>query len=82
MQITLKLFSSLMEYLPAGTKGNSLVLDTSDTPTCHQLIDKYRIPRENVQVVMINGEFASVESRELPLSDGDTVSVWPAIQGG
>ena len=82
MQITLKLFSSLMDYLPANTEGNSLTLKISDTTSCHQLIDQYKIPREVVQVVMINGEFAPIDSRESPLSDGDTVSIWPAIQGG
>lgn len=82
MQITLKLFSSLMDYLPANAEGNSLNLNISGTATCHQLIDQYKIPRDIIQVVMINGEFAPVDRRESPLSDGDTVSIWPAIQGG
>lgn len=82
MQITLKLFSSLMDYLPANAEGNSLTMKLSSTTTCHQLIDQYKIPRDIVQVVMINGEFAPVDRRESPLSDGDTVSIWPAIQGG
>ncbi|MGB5708390.1 MAG: MoaD/ThiS family protein [Arenicellales bacterium] len=82
MQIELKLFSSLMEYLPANAEGNTLELNLSGTTSCHALIDRYKIPRDIVQVVMVNGEFVPPEQRETPLTSGDTVSIWPAIQGG
>jgi molybdopterin synthase sulfur carrier subunit len=82
VELRLKLFSSLMEYLPTNAKGNSVSLNLSGDMSCHGLIDYYKIPRDVVQVVMVNGEFVAVENRENPLADGDTVSVWPAIQGG
>ncbi len=82
MELKLKLFSSLMAYLPATANGNSISLDLPGEFSCHGLIDYYKIPRDVIQVVMVNGEFVAAENRENPLSDGDTVSVWPAIQGG
>ncbi len=82
MSITLKLFSSLMEYLPPGSDGNSVTVSDLDALSCHQLIDRYKIPREVVQVTMVNGQFLPPEQRDQLLSDGDTVSVWPSIQGG
>ncbi len=82
MHLKLKLFSSLMEYLPANAEGNSVTLNLSGDISCHNLLDRYKIPRDIIQVIMVNGEFASTEARELPLSEGDIISVWPAIQGG
>lgn len=82
MQIKLKLFSSLMEYLPDNAEGNTLELSLSGTTNCQALIDQYKIPRDVVQVVMVNGEYVPPEQRETPLTSGDTVSIWPSIQGG
>ncbi len=82
MAITLKLFSSLMEYLPSGSEGNTVIVRVQGSLSCNQLIDRYGIPRDVVQVTMVNGQYLSPELRDQPLSDGDTVSVWPSIQGG
>ncbi|MDD9858241.1 MAG: MoaD/ThiS family protein [Gammaproteobacteria bacterium] len=82
MKITLKLFSGLMEYLPPQADGNALEIDAPAAVTPHQLIDRYRLPRDAVRVVMRNGEFVPPDERDAPLQDGDVVSVWPSIQGG
>lgn len=82
MKITLKLFSELGEYLPAGADGNALELAVPAATTAHALIDKFRVPRAEARVVMRNGEFMPEAQRDRPLEDGDVVSVWPSIQGG
>ena len=82
MSIKLKLFSSLMEYLPSGATGNAVEVSGVSPVSCNQLIDRYKIPRDSVQVVMVNGEYLAPELRDQPLASGDTVSVWPSIQGG
>ena len=82
MKITLKLFSGLTEYLPPEAEGNTLVVSAPASMTAHALIDKYRLPRAEARVVMVNGELLPPASRDLPLRDGDVVSVWPSIQGG
>ena len=82
MQLKLKLFSSLMEYLPQDAKGNTIEITVAGTNSCIDLIKRYKIPQESIQVVMVNGEFVPPESRNIPLSDGDTISIWPSIQGG
>ena len=82
MSIKLKLFSSLMEYLPAGSVGNTVEIPAGAPLTCNQLIERYKIPRESVQVVMLNGEYLAPERRDETLSPEDTVSIWPSIQGG
>lgn len=82
MNITLKLFSGLTEYLPPGAEGNALEVCAADSMTPHMLIAQYRLPRAEAKVVMVNGEFLPPEKRDLPLRDGDVVSIWPSIQGG
>ena len=82
MEIKLKLFSSLMEYLPSTAEGNTVKISSASIMSCDDLISKYNIPHEAVQVVMVNGEFRAVELRSEPLADGDVVSIWPSIQGG
>lgn len=82
IRVKLKLFSSLMEYLPENSQGNTVEISTKDPLTCNQLTDRLRIPRDVIQVVMLNGEYLAPELRDRPLDAGDTISVWPSIQGG
>ncbi|MGR3913175.1 MAG: MoaD/ThiS family protein [Gammaproteobacteria bacterium] len=82
MKITLKLFSSLMEYLPDDADGNALEVHARAPLTPRMLIEKYRVPAAEARVVMVNGEFLPPDMRESPLQDGDVMSVWPSIQGG
>lgn len=71
-----------MEYLPPSAEDNTVCLETASATSCDDLIKKYRIPQESVQVVMVNGEFVAVENRSNALASGDVVSIWPSIQGG
>ena len=82
MRITLKFFSSLMEYLPDMAEGNAIELTVGDNQTPNQLLDRYKVPREEAQMMMRNGVFLPPEARNQPLCDGDVLSIWPTIQGG
>ncbi len=82
MRVKLKLFSNLMEYLPQDANGNTIEINVSGTSSCSDLIRRYKIPAESIQVVMLNGEYFPAESRDNPLKEGDTISIWPSIQGG
>ena len=82
MNITLKLFSGLAEYLPPEAEGNALAVSAPASLTPHQLLDRYRLPHLEARVMMVNGAFLPPEQRDSPLRDGDVVSVWPSIQGG
>ncbi|NKB62275.1 MAG: MoaD/ThiS family protein [Gammaproteobacteria bacterium] len=82
MKVTLKLFSSLMEYLPKEADSNTITLVVPESSSPYDLIDRLRVPRKEAQVIMKNGEFCPIEQRSYSLSEGDTISVWPSIQGG
>ena len=81
MKITLKLFSGLVEYLPAEAEDNAVAVVAADSMSAHMLIDQYHLPRAQAQVVMVNGDFLPIEKRDTPLRDGDVVSIWPSIHG-
>ena len=71
-----------MEYLPPAAEGNTVKLEVTAGQSCNGLIERYKIPFESVQIVMVNGEFVAIEKRGDALKEGDSVSIWPAIQGG
>jgi sulfur carrier protein ThiS len=82
MNITVKLFSSLMEYLPADATDNMIELNEAVAVSPIQIIDRFKIPHNEVRTMMKNGTFLPEQDRHTPLSEGDVLTVWPAIQGG
>jgi sulfur-carrier protein len=83
MQITLKLFATLGDYLPTGSEKHKTVLDISDEETAQTVIDRCHVPRERTHLVLLNGIYLTPEQREqTTLKEGDTLAVWPPVAGG
>ncbi|MDD9858243.1 MAG: MoaD/ThiS family protein [Gammaproteobacteria bacterium] len=82
MQITFKLFATLMEYLPAAASKNSVTLEVGDAVTPNQLIDRFSVPRSQVHLVLVNGVYLAEADRDKPLREGDALAVWPPVAGG
>lgn len=82
MKITVKFFSSLMEYLPASADDNSIEIEQASPLTPIQVIERFGVPEEEVRTMMKNGTFLPEDQRTASLEDGDVLTVWPAIQGG
>ena len=82
MKITVKFFSSLMEYLPASAEGNTLELQEKPGVTPIDILDRYKIPYEEAQTLMLNGTFLPQEDHKNALKEGDVLTIWPSIQGG
>jgi molybdopterin converting factor small subunit len=80
MQIDVKLFANLRKHLPPGSSGSKASISLDEGATIHALIQRLNIPLELAQMVLVNGE----QTREFdhPLSDGDTVSIFPPVAGG
>ncbi len=83
MQITIKLYAMLAEYLPPGAVRNIASLDVPDTTSIGKVIEQLRLPRELVHLVLVNGVYVP-PSRHLTtsLKDTDTVAIWPPVAGG
>ena len=83
MEITLKLYAGLSQYLPENSKQHSTNLDISSSETALSLLDKFNVPKESAHLVLLNGVYLEPEEREKPkFSEGDTLAVWPPVAGG
>jgi sulfur-carrier protein len=83
MRITLKLFASLSEYLPAGAQANAVAVELPDSATPNEILDRLGVPRGMAHLVLRNGVYIEPAKRDQPLvQDGDTLAVWPPIAGG
>ncbi len=82
MKVTVKFFSSLMEYLPENIDGNAVWLDEPGSITANQVLKRFNVPDTEVRTIMRNGVFLPQAERDEKLEDGDVLTVWPAIQGG
>ena len=82
MQVTFKLFATLMQYLPAGASKNAVELEIAPGTTINQLIDQYKVPHSEVHLVLLNGLFLQEADRNRPIEEGDTLAIWPPVAGG
>ncbi|MBP8184000.1 MAG: MoaD/ThiS family protein [Rhodoferax sp.] len=84
MNITLKLFASLTDYLPVESKYTNIVaLDIAPETTIVQLVERYRLPPKEVHLVLVNGSYIAPELRaSKTLVEGDVLAIWPPIAGG
>jgi sulfur carrier protein ThiS len=83
MRITLKLYATLGDYLPPGTRDNRLELEIAGTDTVQAILDRHQLPPKLTHLVLVNGVFVPPEARaNRHLSAGDQLAVWPPIAGG
>lgn len=83
MNVTLKLYATLSDYLPPGARQNMVQVEVDDDATVGRLIDRYNLPPRLTHLVLVNGHYIAPDARpSAPLRDGDTVAVWPPIAGG
>ncbi len=82
MQITFKLFATLMGHLPPGSHKNAAEIEVASSTTINQLIEEYRLPKELVHLVLLNGTYIDADGRDTPLKEGDALAIWPPVAGG
>ena len=83
MQITLKLYASLMPYLPETDQRHSVDIQINDNDSPYQVIDSLGIPREMAHLVVVNGIFVCGEERDSrQFQEGDVLAIWPEVAGG
>lgn len=84
MKVTLKLYAMLSDYLPdEARKSNALELELDAGTTIAQVIESQKLPLKLCQLVLIDGEFVPPSVRaKRPLTEGETLAIWPPIAGG
>jgi len=82
MKVTLKLFTFLGKYLPAGAAKNQIVLDLDEGISAGQLLRQLNIPIAECKILMINGAQTPPKDADgAVLKDGDVFSVFPQSTG-
>jgi len=83
MQITLKCFAFLGQYLPPGTRGNTLQIEVVQGLSIVELLDQLNIDHDMVELAILNDQFIDTLQREQTiLQPGDTLALWPEVAGG
>jgi len=83
MVITLKLFASLADYLPPGSRDNRVNLEVNAGATVAEILANHQLPERLVHLVLVNGVYVAPAARDQHrLQEGDQLAVWPPIAGG
>ena len=83
MKVTLKLYATLADYLPAGARNNRVELEVADAATVNAVLAPVSLPPKLTHLVLVNGVFVPPEARaSTVLNEGDALAVWPPIAGG
>jgi len=83
MKVTLKLYATLADYLPAGARNNRVELEVADAATVNAVLAPFSLPPKLTHLVLVNGVFVPPEARAgTVLNEGDALAVWPPIAGG
>ena len=84
MNVTLKLFATLQDYLPAtALKSNALALELAEATTVAQVIERFGLPPKLVHLVLIDGSYVPPAERLVRvLHAGETLAIWPPVAGG
>ena len=84
MRVEVRLFASLRDKLPPGSRGRA-DLELPDGSTVSDLVAHFEIERRLAQMVLVNGVQISRRPEDRcahTLREGDTVSIFPPVAGG
>jgi len=81
MQIEMKFFSGLQEYLPENSSKNSCRIETSQSNSVEDILHELKIPSQRLSGLLIVANGTPVKLDYVP-KDGDVISVFSAIAGG
>ena len=83
MQVSVKLFGALLEYLPAGSSYNSCQLTIASNTKLADVLAQLPIPKQKAYLVIINDEKINREDYDsTQISENDEIVLLPPIKGG
>jgi len=83
LKITFKLYASLSKHLPSDAEDNIVAIEIMPKMSVHDILERYRIPKDDVHLVLLNGVYINPVDRDNAIfSEGDTLALWPPVAGG
>jgi molybdopterin synthase sulfur carrier subunit len=79
MEIEVKLFATLRDYLPEGSSRFSCKMKIDGHTRIEDVMSVLKIPEEMPKIILVNGIHGK---KEQILKDGDVLSVFPPVAGG
>jgi molybdopterin converting factor small subunit len=79
MEIEVKLFATLRDYLPQGSGRFSCKMEIDGQTRVEDVLSKLKIPEDMPKIILLNGIHGK---KEQLLKEGDILSVFPPVAGG
>jgi sulfur carrier protein len=79
MEIEVKLFATLRDYLPKGSGRFSCKMEIDGSTRIQDILSRLKIPEEIPKIILINGVHGK---KEQILKEGDVLSIFPPVAGG
>jgi molybdopterin converting factor small subunit len=79
MEIEVKLFATLRDYLPKGSGRFSCRMEIDGRTCVQDILSKLRIPDDIPKIILINGIHGK---KGQVLKEGDVLSIFPPVAGG
>ena len=79
MEIEVKLFAMLRDYLPKGSSRFSCRMEIDSSTRVRDILLRLKIPEQIPKIILINGVHGK---KEQILKEGDVLSVFPPVAGG
>jgi len=81
--VTVKLYASLSEFLPAGARDNKTEINVDEAESISAIIQRFNLPPKLVHLVMVDGVYINPEDRPTrKLLPGEVLAIWPPVAGG
>ncbi len=79
MEIEVKLFATLRDYLPKGSGRFSCKMEIDGQTRIQEILNKLNIPEEIPKIILVNGVHGK---KDQVLKEGDVLSIFPPVAGG
>ena len=77
--VEVRLYASLRKYHPNPGSSEALRMELDDKAKLGDLIDKLKIPREELGIIMVNGKW---EKESYLPKEGDRIGMFSLVGGG
>jgi len=79
MRVKVKLFATLVVYVPSAEPGVSFEVELPNESSLSDLMNQLNLPQRETQLVFVNGRMKPLNYQ---LQDNDEVGIFPPIGGG